>query len=118
MDVQRTGLKGLLCRNEGKYEPEFLYYSFCNFFAGKRSTVPCLGSRVYRPHLLVKGDTEYLGVCFIDGDLYEFNQAAYAVALPVYDGVNYNKLAVNTPFFIMEGPHITGEGVVKDILPY
>lgn len=88
------------------------------FFSGKRSTIPRLNSMVYRPHLLVKGDKEYLGVCFIEGDLCGFNQSADAVVLPVYDGVNYHKLAFNTQFFIMEGPVTAGEGVVKDILPY
>lgn len=88
------------------------------FFAGKRNTIPNLNGMVYRPHLLVKGDTEYLGVCFINGDLSGFNQVTDALVLPVYSGVNYNKLEVGVIFFIMEGPHIVGEGIVKDIIPY
>lgn len=88
------------------------------FFSGKRDTVPCLCSGAYRPHLVIKGDDEYLGVCFTEGSPCEFNQTVSAVVLPVYDGVHYHKLTIHTPFFVMEGPNIVGEGVVEDILPF
>lgn len=78
-----------------------------------RKTPPCLYD--YRPHFVVKGDDEYLGVRFIDGDSCDFDKAVEAIVLPVYEGVRYDKLTVHTLFSIMEGGNIVGEGIVTDI---
>lgn len=69
----------------------------------------------YRPHFVVEGDEEYLGVCFIDGAACTFDKEVEAIALPVYEGVGYDKLTVHTLFSIMEGGNIVGEGIVIDI---
>ena len=38
------------------------------FWSGRRKTPPSLVSGKYCPHFVVTGTTEYLGVCFLDGD--------------------------------------------------
>ena len=85
------------------------------FFSGKRKAPPCLTNGRYYPHILVKGDSEYLGVCFVDGTECVFDSEAYAEVLPLYDGVGYHKSKVGTEFFIMEGGNAVGEGTVDDI---
>lgn len=97
-------------------ELDFAIMISVTFFSGKRETPPYLHN--YRPHLVVKDDNEYLGVCFIEGSACEFNEAVITIVLPVYENVHYNKLAINTPFFVMEGSNIVGEGVVEDIFPH
>lgn len=97
-------------------ELDFAIMISVTFFSDKRNTPPYLHN--YRPHLVVKNDNEYLGVCFIEGSACEFNEAVSAIVLPVYEDVHYNKLTINTPFFVMEGPNIVGEGVVEDIFPH
>lgn len=90
-----------------------------SFFSGKRQSPPSLRSEIYCPHLMVKHDDEYLGVCFIDGPAeYEFDTLVRAAVLPIYEGVNYSKLEVNTIFFIMEGGSAVGEGTVNGFFPY
>ena len=32
----------------------------------------------------------------------------------IYEGVGYHKLVEGAEFFIMEGPHVVGEGIVTD----
>lgn len=39
------------------------------FWSGKRKTSPSLVSGKYSPHFVVTGTTEYLGVCFLDGNI-------------------------------------------------
>ena len=39
------------------------------FWSGKRKTPPSLVSGKYCPHFAVTGTTEYLGVCFLDGNI-------------------------------------------------
>lgn len=91
------------------------------FYACRRRTVPCLHNEKYRPHFVVKGDAEYLGVCFIDGAVCEFDKAVSAAVLPIYEGVGYDKLKPQTQFYIMEGAQMVGEGVVESVffhIPY
>ena len=44
------------------------------FFSKKRKTPPNLSNGNYYPHLVIKGDTEYLGVCFIDAEEVVFDR--------------------------------------------
>lgn len=71
----------------------------------------------YSPHLVIKGDYEYLGVTFSDdGANYEYDKEINVLVESIYDGMGYYKLVEGAEFLIMEGPHIVGEGIVKDII--
>ncbi|MCL1986370.1 MAG: hypothetical protein FWG64_00135, partial [Firmicutes bacterium] len=43
----------------------------------------------YRPHLVIENQTEYLGVQFFDGEDFAIEKNILAMALCVYDGVDY-----------------------------
>ena len=47
---------------------DFTLICLVTFFSKKRKTPPNLTNGKYNPHLVIKGDTEYLGVTFIDGE--------------------------------------------------
>ena len=72
----------------------------------------------YYPHLVIKGNTEYLGVCFIDGEEVIFDKEIIASALALYEGVDYSALIEGTQFMIMEGGNKVGEGVVNEIFQH
>ena len=86
------------------------------FFEDVRKTLPDLNLKTYRPHFVVKGDDEYLGVCFMEGDQVEFGKKVFAKVLLMYDGVHYEKLQPQTPFLIKEGGKTVGEGIVEEVL--
>ena len=83
-----------------------------------RKAPPCLHVTEkgrYSPHLVVKDDEEYLGVTFVQGKSVEFDEETDAIAMAIYEDVGYDKLVKGAEFFIMEGPHIVGEGRVENI---
>ena len=45
---------------------DFTLICLVTFFSKKRKSPPNLTNGKYNPHLVIKGDTEYLGVTFID----------------------------------------------------
>ena len=77
-----------------------------------RKTPPYLNER-YRPHFIVKGNNEYLGVQFLDGEAVKLGKIVKGIAELVYD-VDYSLLIPSVEFFIMEGANKVGEGVVLD----
>lgn len=78
-----------------------------------RKTPPNLFNRVYRPHFIVKGTKEYLGVWFVEGDNVELGEKVTAIVETIYDNVNYNSLLEpDTEFYIAEGANIVGHGKV------
>ena len=83
------------------------------FYPNKRSSFPPLNCG-YRPHFVINGDTELLGVEFLKSDLTEFNQFGGAIVKLLYDTVDYSKLTKGTEFTIVEGSLIVGEGSVLD----
>lgn len=96
-----------------------LYWVKVKFFSNSiRKKPPCfkldMGIR-YSPHLVVKDDSEYLGVTFVDADICTFEKRIDAIVAPLYEGAGYHKLVKDVEFLIMEGPHIVGEGIVKDV---
>lgn len=97
---------------------DFTIFVTVTFFSSKRKTAPCLQSESYRPHFVVKGDDEYLGVCFIDGAACAFDKVIPAAVLPIYEGVGYEKLKPRTQFLIMEGGNMVGEGTVESIFSH
>lgn len=90
---------------------------FCEviFFSNKRKIAPELKSS-YRPHFLIKGQTEYLGICFVDGQQVLFDTPILTEVSPMYEGVDYSGLVENSEFFIMEGGNKVGEGIVKKLI--
>lgn len=97
---------------------DFTLICIVKFFSKKRKTPPNLTSGKYYPHLVIKGDTEYLGVCFIDGEEVIFDKEIIASALPLYEGVDYSGLTKGTEFMIMEGGNKVGEGVIDEIFQH
>lgn len=81
------------------------------FFSDKRKDFPSL-NYTYRPHFVVEGDSELLGVEFVGSDLTEFNCYGNASVKLLYDGVNYFKLKQGVKFKIVEGSRIVGDGYV------
>ena len=67
---------------------------------------------------LIKGDTEYLGVTFIDGEKVVFDKEIMASALPLYEEIDYSGLTEGTKFMIMEGGNIVGEGTVNEVFQH
>jgi hypothetical protein len=71
--------------------------------------------RVYRPHLRIIGEEEYLGVEFMNelNETFEpgdsFNTK---VRLMYYPNVSYRNLTIGTEFEILEGRKIVGKGHV------
>ena len=94
-----------------------LYLVKVKFFSNSiREKPPCINLEMevrYSPHLVVKGDIEYLGVSFVDGNIGVFDKEIDAIVVSIYEGVSYHKLVKDTEFWIVEGPHIVGEGIVK-----
>ncbi len=96
-----------------------LYWVKVKFFSNSiRKNPPSFNAEMgirYSPHLVVKGDEEYLGVTFTDGDACVYDKEIDAIVVSLYEGVGYHKLVKGAEFLIMEGPHIVGEGMVKDV---
>ena len=91
------------------------------FWGGKRKAPPSLVSGKYRPHFVVTGITEYLGVCFLDGTEHcAFDETALGNAQPLYpDTVDYGPLENNAEFLIYEGANVVGKGrVLGRTMPY
>lgn len=83
------------------------------FWSSKRKTPPSLVSGKYCPHFVVKGTTEYLGVCFLDGAECAFGESALGNAKPLYpDTVDYAPLENDAEFLIYEGANAVGKGRV------
>ena len=81
------------------------------FYPQKRSSLPSLN---YRPHFVVNGDSEYLGVEFLELDLKEYGVFGKAVVKLLYDNVGYHKLNKGVRFNIVEGSTLVGEGEVLE----
>lgn len=79
--------------------------------SGGRSRPPALPG--YRPHFVVDGTIDYLGVVFTEADAApEFGKAVRAKAECVYDGVDYSRLLPGTRFNVVEGARVVAHGVV------
>lgn len=82
------------------------------FNSTTRKSFPCL-YYAYRPHFVVDGDSEILGVEFLESDLNEFDVFGEAIVKLLYDGVGYRKLQKGVKFKIVEGgATVVGEGYV------
>ena len=81
------------------------------FFADSYRKNPPFGES-YRPHFVIKGASEYLGVQFANIHETPFGEEIISDVELLYDGVDYEKLAVGVAFEIREGAYVVGEGVV------
>ena len=88
------------------------------FDKNKRKSLPDLMSGNYRPHILLKGDTQYLGFYFEQGEIKNFDEETICFLNPIYEGVDYSSLKKGTNFFIMEGCNTVGEGIVNEIFEH
>lgn len=87
------------------------------FYSNKRKSFPILNSSIenragYRPHLVIKGTTEYLGIEFYRSQLQSFDKYGTASIRLLYDGVDYSGLKIGTKFDILEGAKVVGEGEI------
>lgn len=85
------------------------------FFKDNRKKVPDLNSGAYRPHLIIKGENELLGVCFTNGEEVEFDKTIKCSILPLYEGIDYSNLIKGTEFFIVEGKNNVGRGIIEKV---
>ena len=82
------------------------------FFDSVRKTPPC--GNTYRPHFVVKGTNDYLGIQFEYLEDVPFREHIAVRVQLTYEstGVDYSKLKPNVTFEIKEGGTIVGEGIV------
>ena len=81
------------------------------FYPKSKNSLPLLN---YRPHFVVNGDSEYLGVEFLELDVKEYGVFGKALVKPLYDNVGYHKLNKGVHFNIVEGSVLVGEGKVLE----
>lgn len=105
----------------GTDENRAVLYVEVVFWSGKQHKVPpnlCSGK--YCPHFMIKGHSDYLGICFLDGTKCIFDHPALANAQPLYsDTMDYSSLVDGAEFLIYEGPDVVGMGrVLGRTIPY
>ena len=81
------------------------------FYGQAKNSLPLLN---YRPHFVVNGDNELLGIEFLEFEPKDFDTFAEAVIKLLYENVGYHKLTEGVCFNIVEGTTIVGEGYVLD----
>jgi translation elongation factor EF-Tu-like GTPase len=95
-----------------------VFVEFLSTDKGGRRTPICLSTNApgpYRPHLRVlNGDSEMLGVEFVDGpdEPVMPGDSAYATVRFVYEGVCYDALVVGAQFDVLEGSRVVATGRV------
>jgi translation elongation factor EF-Tu-like GTPase len=81
---------------------------------GRSNPTTAIGC-VYRPHLKLGTQDQFLGVCFIDGpETITPGQTVDVSFLLLYDGVDYAGLVRGVAFLIVEGPHVVGKGIIRE----
>ena len=61
---------------------------------------------------MIKTDTRYLGICFIEGQKADFETLVKSLVVPLYEEVDYSGLVCGTEFYIfyiMDGPNQVGK---------
>lgn len=79
------------------------------FYKNVRKTFP---SCLYRPHFIVSGTDEYLGIIFTKLDIASLGEYTIGIIEFLYEGVNYSKLTSGANFLIKEGSSEVGKGFV------
>lgn len=88
------------------FDVEYIFYS------GKRKEMPILNAKQYRPHIVINGSKEFLGVCFVNGDVVEFDRLGTGIIDGLYSPNLYSSLISGTEFTIREGNKIVGKGKI------
>jgi translation elongation factor EF-Tu-like GTPase len=72
---------------------------------------------MYRPHAIVSGTTDMLGIAFLDGPerISAGETANVEFQALYYPNVDYSKLKVGTQFMIVEGVRIVAVGKINDV---
>jgi len=73
--------------------------------------------RDYRPHVVVDGDSTYLGVRFIGGPSISPGGEGRFSFVPTYPDVDYSGIKIGTRFTVREGGSVVACGVVLHVLP-
>ena len=89
------------------------YEIVCVFDSKKRESFPNLNSGIYRPHIVIDGTTEYLGIEFESSELKEFDKEDKAVIRSLYNLDMYENLIPGASFTIREGRKIVGKGKIE-----
>ena len=92
------------------------YEILCIFDSKKREKFPDLNSEIYRPHIVINGDNEYLGIEFETSKIKEFDKEDKAIIRSLYNPDMYKKLIPGVLFTIREGRKIVGNGRVESIV--
>ena len=88
------------------FEVEYIFYS------GKRKEMPILNTKVYRPHVVINGSKEFLGICFVNGTVNQFDQLGTGTIEGLYSPYMYDCLTEGIEFTIREGNKIVGRGKI------
>lgn len=70
------------------------------FDKNKRKSLPDLMSGNYRPHILLKGDTQYLGFYFEQGEIKNFDEETICLLSSICEGVDYSNLKKEQIFLL------------------
>lgn len=97
---------------------EFTLFCTLKFYKHKRKSLSDIMSSNYRAHILIKGDTQYLGFYYEQGKIKNFDEETNCYLIPIYDSVDYSNLKEGESFFIMEGCNKVGEGIVNEIFEH
>lgn len=89
------------------------YEIVCTFDSKKRERFPDLNSGIYRPHIVINGTTEYLGIEFESSNLKEFDREDKAIIRSLYNLDMYENLIPGVSFTIREGRKIVGKGKIE-----
>jgi hypothetical protein len=92
-----------------------VHVTFFSKESGGREKAVELDNRGYRPHFRVYGNSDYLGVEFVDGpeEPVQPGGSTHATVRFLYwPQVNYGLLVVGQEFEILEGPNLVGNGKV------
>ena len=68
----------------------------------------------YRPHFVIAGETEYLGIVFVDLEKVPLGTTVIAKICPMYEKIDYSGLLNGVRFTVREGGTIVGAGVVLE----
>lgn len=70
--------------------------------------------RSYTPHIVVDGDSTYLGVRFVGGSETESGVTGRFSFVGLFPDVDYSSLSAGVKFTIREGSNIVGNGIILE----
>lgn len=70
--------------------------------------------RSYRPHIVVDGESAYLGVHFVGGTETTAGETGRFSFIELFPDVDYSSLTAGVKFTVREGSNIVGNGVILE----